>query len=255
MSTKGIEFAVNYDVVRNDNFNWNVNFNATKFERRIDRIAAGVKVEEGPGIGTGGTTRILAEGYTPFSFFVYKQLYDSSGNAIEGAFADLNADGIINGEDRYIYKNPDPDLLLGFSSTMNYKNFDLGFNLRASIGNRVLNGFKAENSYTSQLVNGQLQNVPSSILDNSFQNQGGGLNILSDMYIENGSFLRMDYATLGYTFQKWLDGKATLRLFTGIQNPFIITKYSGLDPEITGGVDQTIYPRQRQYLFGANIKF
>lgn len=255
MSTKGIEFAVNYDVVRNDNFNWNVNFNATKFERRIDKIAAGVPVQTGPGIGTGGTTQILAEDFTPNSFFVYKQLYDSSGNAIEGAFADLNADGIINGEDRYIYKNPDPDLLLGFSSTMNYKNFDLGFNLRASIGNRVLNGFKAENSYTSQLVNGQLQNVPSSILDNSFQNQGGGLNILSDMYIENGSFLRMDYATLGYTFQKWLDGKATLRLFTGIQNPFIITKYSGLDPEITGGVDQTIYPRQRQYLFGANIKF
>lgn len=255
MSTKGIEFAVNYDVVRNDNFNWNVNFNATKFERRIDKIAAGVPVQTGPGIGTGGTTQILAEDFTPNSFFVYKQLYDSAGNAIEGAFADLNADGIISGEDRYIYKNPDPDLLLGFSSTMNYKNFDLGFNLRASIGNRVLNGFKAENSYTSQLVNGQLQNVPSSILDNSFQNQGGGLNILSDMYIENGSFLRMDYATFGYTFQKWLDGKATLRLFTGIQNPFIITKYSGLDPEITGGVDQTIYPRQRQYLFGANIKF
>lgn len=255
MSTKGIEFAINYDVIRNDNFNWNVNFNATKFERRIDKIAAGVPVQTGAGIGTGGTTQILAEGFTPNSFFVYKQLYDASGNAIEGAFADLNGDQIINGEDRYIYKNPDPDLLLGFSSTMNYKNFDLGFNLRASLGNRILNGIKAENSYTSQLVNGQLQNVPTSILDNGFQNQGGGLNILSDMYIENGSFLRMDYATFGYTFQKWLDGKATLRLFTGIQNPFIITKYSGLDPEITGGVDQTIYPRQRQYLFGANIKF
>jgi iron complex outermembrane receptor protein len=88
----------------------------------------------------------------------------------------------------------------------------------------------------------------------NFENQNGE-NVLSDMFIENGSFIRMDYATLGYTFPKWLEGKASLRLFTGVQNPFIITKYSGLDPEINGGIDTTIYPRQRQILFGANVKF
>ena len=89
------------------------------------------------GAGTGGTSQILAEGFTPNSFYVYKQLYNTNGAPIEGAFADLNGDGIITGEDRYIYKNPDPDLLLGFSSTLRYKNFDFGFNLRTSIGNRI----------------------------------------------------------------------------------------------------------------------
>jgi iron complex outermembrane receptor protein len=256
MSIKGFEASLDYALFKNENFKWNININATKFERRIDRIGQGVPVFTGGtgSGGTGGTSQILAEGFTPNSFFVYKQLYDPQGNAIEGAFADLNGDNIINGQDRYIYKNPDPDLLLGFSTNLNYKSFDFGFNLRASIGNRVLNTINSSGSYYSQIANGELQNVPTNILSTNFQVQNGE-NVLSDMFIENASFLRMDYATLGYTFKKWLDGKATLRLFTGVQNPFVITKYSGLDPELTGGVDQTIYPRQRQFLFGANVKF
>ena len=255
MSTKGIEFNINYNVIKNDNVNWDVNFNATKFERRIDKIASGIPIYTGfTGVGTGGTSQILAEGYTPNSFYVYKQLYDASGAPIEGAFADLDGDGIITGQDRYIYKNPDPDLLLGFSSTFRYKNLDFGFNLRASIGNRILNTIKSTGSYYSQLEDGQLRNVSTNVLYTNFEFQNGE-NVLSDMFIENGSFLRMDYATIGYTFPKWLDGKASLRLFTGLQNPFIITKYSGLDPEINGGIDATIYPRQKQVLFGANVKF
>lgn len=255
MSTKGIELNINYNIIKNENVNWDINFNATKFERRIDKIAAGVPIYTGfTGVGTGGTSQILAEGYTPNSFYVYKQLYDASGAPIEGAFADLNGDGIITGADRYIYKNPDPDMLLGFSTTFKYKNLDFGFNLRASVGNRILNTIKSTGSYYSQLENGQLQNVSTNVLYTNFQIQNGE-NVLSDMFIENGSFLRMDYATVGYTFPKWLDGKASVRLFTGVQNPFIITKYSGLDPEINGGIDATIYPRQKQILFGANVKF
>ncbi|WP_333694648.1 SusC/RagA family TonB-linked outer membrane protein [Flavobacterium sp.] len=256
MSTKGVEFSVGYDVIRKENFNWNVNLNATKFERRIDKVALGTPLFTGfTGAGTGGTSQIFQEGFTPNSFFVYKQLYDQSGAPIEGAFADLNGDGIISGEDRYIYKNPDPDLLLGFSTTLNYKNFDLGFNLRASFGNRILNTINSTRSYSSTLLEGQsLENISTNYLNTGFIQQNGE-NVLSDMFIENGSFLRMDYATMGYTFPNWLGGKASLRLFTTVQNPFIITKYSGLDPEITGGIDATIYPRQRQFLFGANVKF
>ena len=255
MSTKGIEFTINYNVIKSDKLNWDVSLNATKYERRIDKIAVGQPIYTGTtGAGTGGTSQILAEGYTPNSFFVYKQLYNESGAPIEGAFADLNGDGIITGLDRYIYKNADPDLLLGFTSNINYKNFDLAFNVRASIGNRILNTVKSTGSYYSQLLNGELQNVSTNVLYTNFENQNGE-NVLSDMFIENGSFIRMDYATLGYTFPKWLEGKASLRLFTGVQNPFIITKYSGLDPEINGGIDTTIYPRQRQILFGANVKF
>lgn len=253
MSVKGFELNINYDVFKQENLNWNVNFNASKFERRIDEIAGGVPIFVG-NIGIGTESQIMQEGFTPNSFYVFKQLYNNDGSPIEGAFADLNGDGIVNNSDRYIYKNIDPDLVLGFSSNFKYKNFDLGFNLRASFGNRILNVVKSRSSYYNQILNGELQNLPSSVLDYDFNSPGVG-QILSDLFVENGSFLRMDYATIGYTFPKWIDGKASLRLFTGLQNPFIITKYSGLDPEFSGGNDQTIYPRQRQILFGANVKF
>jgi len=253
MSVKGVELNLNYDVVRSEKFNWNINFNASKFERRIEEIAAGQPIFVG-NIGIGTESQIMQQGFTPNSFYVFKQLYNPNGSPIEGAFADLNGDGIVNNSDRYIYKNTDPDLVLGFSTSFDYKNFDLGFNLRASLGNRILNVVKSRSSYYNQILNGELQNLPSSVLDYNFQTPGVG-QILSDLFVENGSFLRMDYATFGYTFPKWLDGKASLRIFTGVQNPFIITKYSGLDPEFSGGNDQTIYPRQRQILFGANVKF
>ena len=257
-STKGLELNINADVVKGDNFNWNVNFNATKFERRIESLPAG-QTEVflgGSGAGFGGTSLIRRVGFTPDSFFVYKQLYNTDGSPLDGAFADLNGDGIVNENDRYLYKNADPDAVFGFSSNMNYKNFDFSFFLRASIGNRILNQVNATRAYSDYAVNndGQLANIP-----NSFNNTGfavpTGLIALSDIYVENGSFLRMDNITLGYTFPEWLEGKASLRLFTGVQNAFIITEYSGLDPEINGGLDNTIYPRQRQILFGANLKF
>jgi len=254
-STKGVEFSLNAEIIKADRFNWNVNFNATKFERRIDKLAGGADVLfGGTGAGTGGTALIYREGFTPSSFYVYKQLYTDAGQPIEGAYADLNGDGIINGSDRYIYKNPDPDFVFGFSSNLNYRNFDFSFNLRASIGNRVYNAVNAGKSQYDLLKDSAvLGNIPTSVLNNGFNTTSDV--VLSDLFIENGSFLRMYNITLGYTFPKWLEGKASLRLFSGVQNAFIITKYSGLDPEITGGIDNTIYPRQRSFLFGANVKF
>jgi TonB-dependent starch-binding outer membrane protein SusC len=255
MSVKGIEFNLNYDVIRTDNVNWNVGFNATRFERRIDALALGSPIFfGGAGGGTGATALIQQEGFTPGSFFVYKQLYNNDGSPIEGAFGDLNGDGIVTADDRYIYKNADPDVILGFSTSFNYKNFDLGFNLRANIGSRILNATRSARSYSSLIQNGVMENISPFVEVTNFEFQNEQT-ILSDMFIENGSFLRMDFATAGYTFPRWLDGKASLRLFTGVQNPFVITKYTGLDPEINGGIDNTIYPRQRQILFGANIKF
>ena len=252
-TTKGVELNINYEAVKNQNFNWNVNLNATKFERRIKDLAYGTDILVGGiGGGTGGNIQILSQGYTPFSYYVYKQLYDSNNDPIEGAYADLNGDGSA---DRYIYKNPDPDVVLGFQSSMNYKNIDFSFNLRASVGNRVYNNVNSSRAQLSKINenNPVLANVPSSTLQSQFVTTADV--ILSDYYIENASFLRMDNITLGYTIPKWLEGKASLRFSAGVQNPFILTNYSGLDPEITGGIDNTIYPRQRQILFGANVKF
>ena len=138
---------------------------------------------------------------------------------------------------------------------MNFKNLDFSFNIRASLGNNIFNAFEAKNAEYDQLTTGgALGNIPTSVFDTNFTTRDNVA--LSDRYVENASFLRMDNITLGYTFPKWLDGKASLRLFTGVQNAFVITKYTGIDPEITnGGVDNTLYPRQRSFLFGANVKF
>jgi iron complex outermembrane receptor protein len=257
LSSKGVELTLNAEVVRSNDFNWNVNFNASKFERRLDKLALGTDILTGGiGGGTGGTIQIHSEGYTPNSFYVFKQLYDIDNNPIQGAYADLNGDGIVNDNDRYIKYNSDPDATFGFASNMNYKNFDFSFNLRASIGNHNYNNINSVSAYNSQSYSGTvLNNLPTAVLDTNF-NEAGSLGTQSDIYVEDASFLRMDNITLGYTFSKWLEGKASVRLSAGIQNAFVITNYGGLDPEITNnGIDNTIYPRQRTLLFGANIKF
>ena len=256
LDIKGVELNLNADLVKKQNFTWNVNFNASKFERRIKELKTVNNTPTGGiGGGTGGNIQVFSEGWTPNSFYVYKQLYNTDGTPIQGAFSDLNGDNIINEKDKYIYKNTDPDVLMGFQSTMNYKNIDFSFNLRASIGNRMYNNVNSANAYTGLLVdNDVLANIPASTFDTNFTNSGNNV-IFSDHYIENASFLKMDNITLGYTFPKWLEGKASVRLSAGVQNAFVITKYSGLDPEVFNGIDNTIYPRQRQILFGANIKF
>lgn len=254
-STKGIEFSINADVVKTENFNWNLNFNVTKFERRIEELAYGQDIQlGGTGAGTGGTAQLFREGYTPYSFFVYKQLYDPSGAPIEGAYADLDGNGTINEADRYLYKNPDPDATFGLASNINWGNLDFSFNMRASVGNRIYNAVAAGNAqYNLLKTDAALTNIPRNVLSTGFTTTSEA--VLSDVYVENGSFLRLDNVTLGYTFKNWLD-KASVRLFTGCQNALLITEYSGIDPEITNdGRDQTIYPRQRTFLFGANINF
>ncbi len=254
-TTKGIELSLNSDVIKKDNLNWNLSFNATTYQREITKLNAEfIRVGDNV-VGTGTQAQAHFVGFAPNSFLLYKQLYDANGNPIEGAFADLNGDNVINAQDKYVYRNPDPKLILGLASNFNYKNFDFYFNLRANLGNRIFNVVNASRAqYNLLTTGGTVGNIPISVLETGIINQNNN-NVLSDMYVENASFLRMDNITMGYTFPKWLDGKASLRLYTGVQNVFVITDYSGLDPEITGGFDNTIYPRQRSFLFGANVKF
>ena len=140
LSSKGVEVTLNAAIVKSTNFNWNVNFNATKFERRIDELALNSDILTGGiGGGTGGTIQIHSQGYTPNSFYVFKQLYDVNGRPIQGAYADINGDGIVNNSDRYIKYNGDPNMTFGFASNFNYKNLDFSFNMRASLGNHIYN--------------------------------------------------------------------------------------------------------------------
>lgn len=254
-TTKGVEVSLSTDVIRTERLNWNLNFNVTAFERKITKLSADF-IRTGDNIaGTGTQGQVHQVGFAPNSFLLYKQLYDLNDKPIEGAYQDFNKDGIINASDKYIYRNPDPKATFGLASTFNYGELDFSFNLRASVGNRVFNAVNASRAQYSQLTTGgTVGNIPTSVLVTNFVTTPNV--VLSDLFVENASFLRMDNITLGYTFPKWIEGKASLRLFAGVQNAFVISDYSGLDPEIANnGVDNTIYPRQRSVLCGVNVKF
>lgn len=256
-TSKGLEFAINADVIRGDAdaFNWNINYNATYIDTEITKLALDADQNQG-GIsgGTGNTIQLHRVGNAPFAFYVYKQIYDLEGRPIEGGYADLNGDNIINNDDRYLYKNGAPDVIMGFLSNMSYKDFDLSFNLRASIGNYIYNNVSSARAQFNLLENNAVvSNLPVSVLESGFNTTEDV--ILSDFYIENASFLKMDNVTLGYTIENVFNNRASLRLSAGVQNVFTITNYTGLDPEVfENGIDNTLYPRARTFLMGANFR-
>ncbi|HSQ46676.1 MAG TPA: SusC/RagA family TonB-linked outer membrane protein [Lutibacter sp.] len=254
-TSKGVEFSLGADIVKTADVNWNMNYNINVNETEIDELALGQDLEVG-GIagGTGSRIQVHREGFAPYSYFVFKQLYDTAGNPIEGAYADINQDGISNLSDRYIYKKPNADITMGFQSAIDYRNFDLSFNLRASIGNYMYNNVNSDRAqYNDLQATTALGNAPTSVLESNFVETSNVL--ISDYFIENASFLKMDNLTFGYTFNKFQKDLSSIHVFGGVQNVFTITNYSGLDPEIYGGIDNTIYPRARTFLMGANIKF
>lgn len=256
-TSKGIEFSIGADILKSEKgFNWNANFNTTFIKTEIKNLALGQdQLVGGLGNGAGSTAQIHRVGYTPYSFYVYKQIYNENGKPIEGAYADLNGDNIINDSDLYIHHNGMPTVTMGFASNMNYKNIDLSFNMRASIGNYVYNAANSTRAQYNLLKNSSVvSNLPTSVLDSNFQSNEDVL--LSDYYIENASFLKMDNITLGYTFENVFNARSSIRLSTGVQNVFTITNYSGLDPEVfENGIDNSITPRPRTFLVGANMKF
>lgn len=256
LQIQGLEFSFNADVINTEDLNWNFNFNTTLLDREITALPFNQDITTGGiGGGTGNFIQLQRVGEAPTSFYVFKQLYDTAGNPIEGAYADLNGDNIINDDDRYIRENPGPNALFGFQSNLNYKNFDFSFNLRASLGGYVYNNVNSSRAQLELLQdNAVLGNIPTSVNTTNFQRTSDV--IISDLYIENASFLRMDNITLGYTFKDISKLLKSVRVWGGVQNAFIITDYSGLDPEVgESGIDNTIFPRQRNFLMGANFKF
>ena len=254
-TTEGVEFSVSADIVRNENVNWNVSYNATYLNQEIDELAFGADILIG-GIdgGTGNNIQIHRQGETPFSFFTFAQVYDSNGRPIEGAYADLTGNGVVNNNDRYVSGKAAPDFLMGLQSRIDFYNFDFSFNLRAVIGNEVYNNVASANAQTGNLFRNVFNNAPTTLLETNFRSTPDV--ILSDYYIEDASFVRMENITLGYTMRDIMKGVSSLRLWAGVQNAFLITDYSGLDPEIQNdGRDQSIFPRGRTFLFGINYKY
>lgn len=255
---KGWEFAVTTTPVRNSDFSLDLNANLTyimqneitKLQLVNDPTYLGADVGS---IGINGFIQKHTVGFRPNTFFLYKQIYDKSGQPIEGLYEDRNRDGIINDLDKYWGKNPEPRVFAGFSANSTYKKFGAGFTMRGSYGNYVFNNLNAGSAIFQNVSTGNnfLSNSTREILNSGFIAR----QTWSDYYLENASFLRMDNAYLNYNVGRVARGKATLRLNFSVQNVFVVTKYTGLDPEVNGGIGGSIYPRPRMFAVGANLDF
>ena len=258
LENQGLEFTVTSKTIDREDFNLDLGFNLTYIiKSEITKLQL---INDpnylGADVGNTGfnTVQKHTVGYRANTFFLYKQIYDVNGRPIEGFYEDLDRNGTALQEtDKQWYKNPEPTAYLGFTANATYKKFSFGFVVRANMGNYMYNAVKAgsgiyQNVFPNQ---GYLSNAHRDILNTQFDNR----QTWSDYYLENASFLKMDYLNIGYNAGYLKMIKANARFNVSIQNVFVITEYSGLDPEIAGGIDNAIYPRPRVFALGINLDF
>lgn len=250
MENYGIEFNINAKPIVTDDFTWTLSYNIGWNHNEITNLDGNEFAIGGGFGGTGGNCMIHREGYPAYSFNLYQQVYDEAGKPIEGAYVDQNGDGVIDSHDLVVRHSKDPKVTMTFGSNFRYKKWDFGFSLRASLGNYVYASALRGGSLLDGLFrNNQLSNVyKTDVYFNVNQNE-------SDYWLRNASFLRCDNITLGYTFDNLLNDLMRIRVFAGVQNPFVITKYKGLDPEVFDGVDGNIYPRATTWSLGLVATF
>lgn len=246
---QGVEFSINATAINTKKLRWDLGFNVTYNKTQITKLTLNTDPTS-PGT-EGGTQQIISVGYAPWSFWVYEQVYDKNGKPMEGVYVDQNGDGQINSQDLIHYKKPAPDVYLGLTSRLSFYNFDFSFSLRAQLGNYMYNQIAAGDHLGFVLHQGSLSNLFQSAIDAGFYDY----NKLSNYWVTDASFLRMDNINLGYTFNNVGKTKIGIRIYGMVQNVFVITKYKGLDPEIPSGIDNNIYPRPRTYTLGVNFNF
>ena len=254
----GVEATITARPVVTKDFTWTTSLNAAWNRNEItaltgDAETSQIQARDVPG-GTGGGLQYHLVGEAAYSFLVYQQVYDSNGDPLPGQYVDQNADGVIDDKDKIIYHSPDPKVTLSWNNNFRFKNWDLGIALRANIGNYMYNGTKYANSRLNGVTGYQLSNLLADtyLFPESVDNQ---TLILSDYFVENASFIRCDNITLGYTFDNLMDNSFKLRVFGACQNPFVITKYKGLDPENYEGIDNNAYPRPVTFTLGLVASF
>lgn len=263
LENSGIEFSINSKPVVTTDWTWDLGFNITYNKNEITKLTTGDSenyyVAAGDNIGGGRDMKAMAHavGHPASSFYVYQQVYDENGKPIENEFVDRNGDGTINGDDRYFYKKPTADVLMGLTSRLSYKSWDFSFSLRASLNNYVYNSVEAGGSDcnpTSVYSFGALNNRPLMGVANNIQSKNDNT-LLSDYFVQNASFMKCDNITLGYSFKKLFGAPIGGRVYAAVQNVFTITKYKGLDPEVEKGLDNNIYPRPLTTLIGLSLNF
>jgi len=258
MESKGIEISLNLIPISNRDFKWEVNLNGAYDKHTITNLTfPGLSNTVGSLTGAlpvfmSPNSQINIAGQSPYSYYLYKQVYNTNGAPIEGLYADLNRDGTITSSDLTVYKNPIPQVILGFSTQASYKKWTISTVLRANIGNYDYNVVDANMAIAGNALNkGFLQNVPTAYFKTQFLNN----EFLSNYYVENASFLKMDNLGLAYYVGKVINNQATLRISANCQNVFTVTKYTGMDPEVYGGLDNNIYPRPRTYTLSLNLTY
>ena len=257
VDSKGIEISLNATPIQNKDWEWNLSYNFTWQNMKVKNLSltkggSQTNVKVGPSIDA-YQFQVLSEGYEPYMFYVYHQLYDSkTGKPIEGAYADLNGDGEINDADLYRYHSPAPKYIMGLSTSLRYKQLTLGMSFRANIDNYVYNGMGMSTGAfeTVSYNNSQLNNLNTSFLKTGFKTR----QYLSDYYVENASFLKLDNLSLSYNVGK-INKWASLTVSAMVQNVFTITGYSGTDPEVPNGMDNSFYPRPRTYSVSLGLQF
>ncbi|MEZ4962108.1 MAG: TonB-dependent receptor [Saprospiraceae bacterium] len=260
LENRGVELSINAVPIQQKNLTWDLGFNVTANKNEITKLLdqndstyIGV-LTGGISGGVGSNIQIHSVGYPANSFFVYEQVYDDNGKPIEGLYVDRSGDGSITEDDKYRLEKPLPDFYFGLTSNLSFYNFEFSFAARANVGNYVYNNISSESAYYERIYNSNnyLANVHSDINKLNFEKP----QYFSDYYVQNASFLRFDHITLAYNFGNLTKGFANyLKIYATVQNPILITKYKGIDPEIQGGIDNNVYPRSRAFVFGLNASF
>lgn len=250
IENKGIELLVNTTPVKTKRFTWDLSFNAAYNSNKITNLTA---TKDSTFAGSlVGNVQIHSVGYSPFAFYVYHQEYGKNGKPVEGVYADINDDGAINTKDLYRYKSPLPKYTFGFTTQFSYDKWSLSTVLRANIGNYMYNGL-ATGAIGSNVFNslGYLANSLTELTKSSFYYGQQ----YSDYFVQNASFLKMDNLSLSYDLGKLMHDKLGIRISAICQNVFTVTKYTGIDPEIYGGIDNALYPRPRIYSLSVNLQY
>ncbi|UOG72836.1 SusC/RagA family TonB-linked outer membrane protein [Hymenobacter tibetensis] len=264
LTNKGVEVAVNVDAVKGDQLNLSLNANATFNRNELTKLtnsdspnAVGVVVSNSSIYNFDGepnqNAQINTVGYQEGAFYVYEQKYGTDGKPLLNEFVDRNNDGTVDSRDLYRYKSPRPKAILGFGGNLTYAKASLAFTFRSNLGGYLYNNQRSRSLF-SQNSNGFIRNSGEELLYSGFT-QNASNQFLSDYYVEDASFLRLQNVTVGYDFGELVRKGTTFNVSLAAQNLFLITDYKGLDPEVNTGVDNTIYPRARTITVGLNLGF
>lgn len=259
LKDRGVEFSVSAAIINKTNFKWDVDANIAFNKSKIINLTANgdpTAMRRYGSTGGSGSFQLFAHsvGHSAGMYYVYKQIYDSDGNPIEGLYDDLNDDGSIDENDLYLYKKAAPDYTFGFSTKVEWRGWDLSITSHGSVGNYNYNSIAARNCELDPgkiYANEFLNNIEQSAFETNFLTK----KVLSDYYVQDASFFRIDNIMLGRSFKTVFNKDFPCRIYTCVQNPVVFTKYDGLDPEIDGGVDSDFYPRPLTVILGINIKF